>query len=245
MKNLIFALFTILLITGCNSVKITTLKEIQGTYKRHNSSQKIEFKSDGTFILYNALPYCGVFMEQSEIASQGKWALKSNDVLELISEDHYLKQNGYEYELKKENKLSQDSLYIKIKFPKYYNIPDAKMCFLFVNIEKEYFIETEKDTLIIPKANFLSSKKYNSINLNPIRIIFSIRPNIEWRATYRSRTWFNIFQEDIDTDQTNYLTITLPYFDVYFFDFETVKDLIYIKNDKSLYWRGSVWKKKE
>lgn len=244
MRKATLAIIAILVMTGCNTLKMATLKDLCGTYIRQGNSMKIELCSDGTFVLYNPsqsqFPYCGVIIEQSEIASKGKWKLKSSDVLELTSENYYLRQKGYEYELKKENKFSQDSLYIKIIFPDDYT-PDANNYFLFVKHGSEKSIETDKNFLVIPKSEYLYSKKSHSISIN--RIYFSIKANTYGHKVYRSRLLFNIFEEDIDTDETNYLTITLPYFDISFFEFEPLKDLIYIKNENKLYWRGDVWKK--
>ena len=242
MRKIIFAVIAILTIIGCNTTKIATLKELKGIYVRHGGSEKIEFKSDGTFILYNLLQDCSVFVEQCEIASKGKWNLKSNDVLELTSENYYLKQKGYDYELKKENKLSQDSLYIKIIFPENYE-PNVKMFFLFVNYESEKIIETENKILVIPKSEYLWSKSSHLTSIN--RIYFSIKAKVPKITMYRSRIFFDIFEEDIDTDETNYLTITLPYFDRCFLEFKPVKDLIYIKDDRHLFWKSDIWKRLE
>jgi hypothetical protein len=55
---------------------------------------------------------------------------------------------------------------------------------------------------------------------------------------------FEIFEEDIDTEKTNYLTITLPNFDLCFFEFEPYKqELLFIKNQKEIIWQGVSWVK--
>jgi hypothetical protein len=57
---------------------------------------------------------------------------------------------------------------------------------------------------------------------------------------------FKIFEEDIDTENTNYLTITLLNFDRCFFEFEPLdKELIYINNSSQLLWKGDTWKKQQ
>lgn len=196
--------------------------------------------TNGTYILKKAeIKFTPIF-EQCETASKGKWSVLSNDLLELTSEDKYLKQKGFDYDIKKENKFSQDSLYIKVNFPNDYE-PNAKMNFTFNNnVSKS--IETEKSLIVIPKSKHLWAKSSNSVNRN--HIDFSINANVSGIQLYKSRVLFKIFEEDIDTENTNYLTITLPNFDRCFFEFEPLnKELIYIKNSSQLVWKGDTWKK--
>lgn len=227
---------------SCNTTKVASLKSkyLQGLYTRQGSSEKIELKPDSTYILYNPLLTFTPVFEQCETASKGKWSVLSNDVLELTSEDKYLREKGFEYDLKKENKLSQDSLYIKVNFPNDYE-PNVKVNFTFNNnVSKS--IETEKTLIVIPKSKHLWAKSSNAVNRN--HIYFSINANVSGIHLYKSRVLFKIFEEDIDTENTNYLTITLLNFDRCFFEFEPLnKELIYIKNSSQLVWKGDTWKK--
>ena len=244
MKKTILAIIAILAITSCNSVRMATMKSLYGTYICQKNSKKIELYSDGTYTIFKPLysPPFDAYIEQCEIASNGKWNLKSGDVLELTSENYYLRQKGFDYEMKKENKFSQDSLYINIVFPDHYK-PYANMHFLFVNYDGEKSIETEKTSFVIPKSEYLWSKNTHLTSIN--RVYFSIKPKLPGTYMYKSRTLFDIFEEDIDTDETNYITISLPYFNICFFEFEPIKDIVYIKNDRKLYWKGNVWEKQQ
>jgi hypothetical protein len=199
----------------------------------------IILNADGTYILKKAEIKFTPSIEQCEIASKGKWSVLSNNILKITSEDKNFKQRGFNYEIKKENKLSQDSLYIKINLPiESVELPIKYEFYFNNNVSKS--IETLKTFIVIPKSKYLSAKKLNLTN----RIDFSINANVTGTYLYKSRILFNIFEEDIDTEKANYLTITLPYFDRCFLEFEPFNnDLIYIKNNKQLFWKGNIWKK--
>ena len=242
MRKLLLAIIAASSLLSCKTTKLvkTDSNYLQGQYKRQGSSEKIELKPDGTFTLYNSLQSFTPLFEQCDIASKGKCSVLSNDVLELISEDKFLKQKGFDYELKKENKLSQDSLYINVFFPNDYE-QNVKMNFIFNNIASKS-IETEKTIIVIPKSKHLWTKSSNSVNRNHIG--FFVNANVSGTNLYKSRILFKIFEEDIDTEKTNYLTITLPNFDRCFFEFEPInQELIYIKNENQLFWRGDIWNK--
>lgn len=200
----------------------------------------LELHKNGIYTLKKAEISFTPVIEQCDYASKGKWSVLSNDVLELTSEDEYLKQKGFEYVLKKENKLSQDSLYIKVNFPNDYE-PNVKVNFTFNhNVSKS--IDTEKTLIVIPKSKHLLAKSSNSVNRN--HIDFSINANVSGIHLYKSRVLFKIFEEDIDTENTNYLTVTLPNFDRCFFEFEPYnQELIYIKGKNQLLWQGEIWKR--
>jgi hypothetical protein len=243
MRKLLLLVVSALSLISCSTTKKVNLNQsIQGVFKCKESSERLEINSDGTYILRKAEIKFTPVIEQCEIASKGKWSILSNDVIELTSEDKYLKQKGFEYELKKENKFSQDSLYIKVNFSNDYE-PNVKMNFTFNNnVSKS--IERERTLIVIPKSKHLWAKSSNSVNRN--HIDFSINANVSGIHLYKSRIQFKVFEEDIDTEKTNYLTITLPNFDRCFFEFEPLdKDLIYIKNNNQLFWRGHIWESAE
>lgn len=86
------------------------------------------------------------------------------------------------------------------------------------------------------------SKTSNSVNVN--HIAFSLNANISGTALYKSRIMFDLLEEDIDTEKTYYLMITLPHFDLCFFEFELYnQELLFVKNPKELIWQGKNWKK--
>lgn len=242
MKKLLLAITAGSFMISCSTTKVVSLnsKQLQGVYFRQGSSEKIELKFDGTYILKKAEIKFTPVIEQCEIASKGKWTILSDDVLELTSEDVFLKQKGFDFELKKENKLSQDSLYIKVNLPNDYE-PNVRMTFTFnYNVNKS--IETEKAQIVIPKSKYLWTKSSNSVNRN--HIDFSINAYVTGVHLYKSRITFKIFEEDIDTEKTNYITISLPNFDRCFFEFEPLyKELLYIKNSRQLFWKGDCWEK--
>jgi hypothetical protein len=190
---------------------------------------------DGSYILNKAEITFTPVIEQCQIASKGKWTILSNDVIELTSEDKYLKQKGFEYELKKENKFSQDSLYIKVNFSNELDQLPIKLNFSFNNNNNK-LVETEARLVVIPKSKYLRTvSKENHIELY-----------LNGNLSCKSRSVFKILEEDIDTEKTNYLSITLPNFDRCFFEFEPLnKDLIYLKSKNQLFWQGDTWDKKE
>ena len=238
MKKLLLISIVISCLYGCSLTKQMKIeeKEILGTYIRNESTEKLELNHDGTFKLFKAeMNFTPVF-EQCDIASKGKWSIISNDVIELTSEDNYLKQKGFEYELKKENKFSQDSLYIKVNFPSDYH--PVKLNFYF-NHKNSKSIKTDQTYIVIPKSKHLWDRKISNNHIG-----FSLDASVSGTTLYRSRVLFSIFEENIDTEKYNYLTITLADFDRCFLEFEPLnKELIFIKNSNQLFWQGDTWKK--
>lgn len=216
-----------------------------GIYKQKGSSVKLELKSDNTYILYNPKGSGHFDIEQCDYSSKGRWKQMSSDVLEITSEDHYQKQEGFKYELKKESKLSPDSLYISINLPDsliyYRNGIPVNFSFTFNNnVSKD--TSSNKSSISLLKSKYLLPKTSNSINRN--HIAFSVNANVSGTTLYKGRIRFEIFEEDIDTEMANYLTINLPNFDLCFFEFEPYnQELILVKSREELIWQGKSWEK--
>src|SRR6218665_1011327 len=223
---------------GCKKQKIpqdNIWQNQQGIYKKKGSGRKLELKSDGTYILYNPPPPVGFcqLIEQCEYASKGKWGLLSNDVVEITSENYY-RQQGFKYELKKENKFSRDSLYIKFNLPEdfvLYRGGDAVTFQILIN--NQSIRRTNNALTIIPKFMHLRAETSDSVNRNNFDFYF-----------YKNGSAFQLFEESIDTKKSNYLTITLPNFDLCFFEFQSYKqELIFIKKKNKLIWQGESWER--
>lgn len=234
----------ILLCSGCFvTQKPINKEELPGSYVLKTDKlyqvftdmnyHSLVLNNDGTYILKKAEIKFTPVIEQCDIASKGKWSVLSNDVLELTSENNYLKQKGFEYEIKKENKFSQDSLYIQVNFSVDIDELPIKLNFGFNNNNSKS-IETEKTSITLSKTTYLRAIT------NRNHIAFYMTGN----KSCKQRTVFPIFEESIDTEKYNYLTITLPNFDRCFFEFEPYnQELIYIKGKNQLLWQGEIWKK--
>ncbi len=230
---------------GCKAQKIAQ-KNVsiihQGIYKQKGSSKKLELKPDGSYTLYNPAGDGHFEIKQCNYASKGKWKQMSSDVLEITSENYYQEQDGFKYELKKENKFSQDSLYIVVNLPDslvYYKrgVPvDFSFTFNY-NLSKS--ISTNKSLISLPKQKYLGLKP---IEIN--HIDFSLNANVSGTTLYKSRIMFKMFEEDINTEKYNCLTITLPNFNLCFFEFEPYnQELIFIEKENELIWQGKNWEK--
>ncbi|MBC7566903.1 MAG: hypothetical protein H7223_08035 [Pedobacter sp.] len=222
-----------------------TLNAPQGMYKVKGSSIHLELKADSTYMISNPKSSGHFELEQCSYSSKGRWKQIGNDVLEIVSENFYQKQDGFKYELKKQNKFSPDSLYIEVYLPEsliYYKNGTPVFFSYTFNDDVSKHISTNANLIRLPKQKYLWSKTSNSVNRN--HLTFSINANISGVTSYKSRIMFDILEEDIDTEKTNYLTITLPYFDLCFFEFELYNhDLLFIKNNKELLWQGESWEK--
>lgn len=238
----------LILSISCVSVKEQKLliEEITGTYilksdrlyqalsdKNYSS---LEVHKDGTYILNKAVISFTPLIEQCEYASKGKWSIIADNVLEITSEDYYTKQNGFEYEIKKENKFSQDSLYILVDFPTDFH--PVKLGFTF-NYNNSKSIATDNTYIVLPKSKYLWDRRATTNQFS-----LSLLADVSGTEVYKSRMFFRIFEESIDTEKYNYLTISLPNFDRCFFEFEPYhQELIYIKGKNQLLWQGEIWKK--
>lgn len=236
MRKLLFMIVAFQLI-GCTSTKGQKLKfqDISGIYERQESSEKLELKSDGTYILWNSEILFTPVIEQCDYSSKGKWSVITENVIEITSEDYYTKQKGFEYKIQKENKFSQDSLYIQVVFPT--DFPPVKLGFTF-NYNNSKSITTDKTYIVLPKSKYLWNRRTATNQIG-----FILNADVSGTERYNSRILFKIFDEYIDTEEFNFLTISLPNFDRCFFEFEPYyQELIYNKGKGQLFWQGNIWK---
>lgn len=242
MKNKIFFLIVVLSLISCHSYRVVNFEvkrnenNMVGTYRQEGSTKKIKLTADGFYKLYNPEGNGHYELEQCEYSSKGKWKQLSNDVLAIISENYYLKQEGFIYDLKQENELSNDSLYIEVKHKNSFH--PVKYNFTF-NYHTQKSVSSTKANFAIAKAKYLYAKP-NEINT----ISFFIDANISGTTIYKGRIMFEILEQDINTEKGNHLTITLPNFDLCFFEFEPYdQEMIFIKDEKVLVWQGNEWHK--
>ncbi len=243
----LFLLILILFFFNCSSIreKKTITNNIGGTYflqnnklfqgLSNNNYSKIIFNKDGTYDLFKSeMLFCPVF-EQCELASKGKWSLVTDNLIEITSENYYIKQKGFKYEISKENKFSQDSLYIQVVFGSDFHPVNLDFTFNY-NINKS--IKTNDTCIVLPKSKYLRQK--TPIN----QISFCLNSNISGVEVYNGRILFNIFEKEFNTEKYNFITISLPYFNRCFFEFQPYyKEFILIKNKNIVIWKGNIWKK--
>lgn len=238
MRKLLFILPLVFQLIGCATMKSQKIesRNVTGLYERQKSTERLELKTDGSYILMRPEVLFTPIIEQCTYASKGKWSLVADNVLEITSENYYLQQKGFEYELKKENKFSQDSLYVIVVFPTDFH--PVKLNLTFNNNNSKSII-TEKTSISLPKSKHLWDRK-TSTNL----VSFNVNADVSGTVLYKSRVLFRIFEEYIDTEKYNHLTITLPNFDQCFFEFEPYyQELIYIKGENQILWQGDIWRK--
>lgn len=211
-------------------------QNVTGIYERQKGAERLELKIDGTYILTRPEVIFTPIIEQCDYISKGKWELVAKNVLEITSENYHLLQKGFEYELKKENKFSQDSLYIIVVFPTSFHPVKLNLTFNYNNSKS---IITKKTSFSLPKSKHLWNRR-TSTNL----ISFDVEADVSGTVLYKSRVLFKIFEIYFDTEKYNHLTIILPYFDQCFFEFEPYyQELIFIKGENQILWQGDIWSK--
>lgn len=237
MKKALVILIVSFQLIGCSSAKgQKTNTQVSGVYEREESSEKLELKSDGTYTLWNPEITFTPVIEQCDYASKGKWTILADNVIEITSENYYTEQKGVGYDLKKENKLSQDSLYIQVVFLTDFHPVSLNFTFNYKNNKS---ITTDKTYIVLPKSEYLWNRR-TATN----QISFNLNADVSGTEIYKGRILFKIFEESIDTEKHNYLTITLLSFDRCFFEFEPFyQDLILIKNKNTIIWQGDTWSK--
>ncbi len=220
----------------CMPTKGQKAKEISGIYEQQESSEKLELKPDGAYTLINAEVLFTPVIEQCEYASKGKWSLMADNVLCITSENYYLEEKGYEYEMEKQHKFSSDSLYIRVVFPTDFH--PVKLNFSF-NHNNSKSITTDSTYIVLAKSNYLWNRRAGTNHIS-----FDMNAYVSGTTLYKSRIMFEIFNEYVDTEKYNFLTIYLPNFDRCFFEFEPYnQEFIYIKGNNQLLWKGEVWHK--
>lgn len=127
-------------------------------------------------------------------------------------------------------------MYIQVNFSTDF---DPVRLNLYFNNDNSKTVTTDKTYIVLPKSRHLWDRKINTNKIN-----FSLNA-VVWGVTlYKSRISFEIFEEYIDTEKYNYLTIMLPNFDRCFFAFEPYnQELIYRKRRNQLMWQGYIWEK--
>lgn len=240
MKNtlLISALLVTSIITKSQNKKLEGMYLLKTTSKYQVLSDKnyssLHFNKDGTFVLNRAVANFTPVVEQCSYASKGKWHSLGNEAIEITSENYYTKQKGYQYNIIKENNSVQDSLYIMINLPK--DLPSMKAIIIF-NYKKDNPIIATDFPIILSKSEYLWK---NNTPINNLQV--RLEPNISGEDFIKYRIGFDIVNENINTDKYNSLTINFPFFDQCFLYFEPYyKELIFIKNNKHLYWQGETW----
>ena len=238
MKKALVLLISVFQLIGCSSVKNQTINtnDVSGIYVRQERSMKLELKPDGTYIQWNPEITTTPVVEQCDYASKGKWSVVAENVIEITSEDYYEVQKGFEYEIKKEKRLSQDSLYIQVAFPTDFHPVNLNFTFNYRNSTSIITLNTD---IVLAKSEYLWNRE-TATN----QISFGVNANVSGREIYNSRILFKIFEDSFDTEKYNHITITLPNFDRCFFEFEPYyQELIYIKDKNQIQWHGDIWKK--
>jgi len=235
-KILILLIITVFI--GCKATKHAELDmfSASGLYENQETFEKLELDHDGHYILFNSPSNLG--MDQCEYLSKGKWSYIENKVIQLTSEDYYQQQNGYDYKLNKENKLSPDSLYIKVNFPTDYH--PVKLHFSF-NYDATKYVNTKETFVVLPKSKYLRTGKHASNQFG-----LSLEADLGGKKFHKSRASFEIFEdykESIDSEGYNFIDITLPNFDQCFIDFVSYNQDYLLVRDKKLQWQGADWKR--
>jgi hypothetical protein len=238
MKNPIVIIIVAFQFIGCFLVKGQKITpQLSGVYQRKDSSEKLELKTDGTYVLWNSEISFTPVIERCDYASKGKWSVLADNVIEITSEDYNIQQEGFRYNIKKQHKLSKDSLYLEVIFPTDFH--PVNLTFTF-NHKNNKSITTDKTYIALSKSDYLWNRRTstNQINVN-------LNANVSGTEIYKSRILFKIFYESIDNESYNYLTVTLPNFDRCFFEFEPYfQELIYIRGKNQIQWQGQIWKKR-
>ena len=129
MKSTGLIIIALLQLTSCISYSNSqrNMSNLSGLYTSNIGNERLDLDTDGYYILYNDTNIV-VNKECCDIKSKGKWTCIAPNVINLISENYYEKQKGFEYNLIKENRLSQDSLYFHVVFPDVFLKLEEKQC---------------------------------------------------------------------------------------------------------------------
>ncbi|WP_147473920.1 hypothetical protein [Chryseobacterium nematophagum] len=228
----------ILLLQFCVSgyLQSQTINDYSGVYKIKGSEQKLDLNPKGSYILYNPESFGHLATDFCEYASKGQWKKISSDVIDITSENYYLKQEGFKYDLKQESKLSKDSVYIDIILPKDFEEVATPEFDLLLNYKTSKRIRSASNRIKLSKKDYSLVGVKNQLTLN---LIF----NAKGERFFNNRLNYNILQDyNLDTNTYNYFIISLPNFNQCFYDFEPYyHSYIYVKDKNTLIWKGEEW----
>ncbi|MHA3046221.1 hypothetical protein JSO59_002455 [Riemerella anatipestifer] len=239
MRIIIKMIIITIIIQSCKSQKRNDFS-LSGVYVKKEQSDRIEIKEDGSYILYNSKNNRGLVLDECEVLSKGRWSRISTDIIDLTSENYYMKQNGFKYEIEKEKRGSTDSIYINIKLTKDFETSIPTPYFnILINYKTAKQIETNNTKIALSKKEYFLFGKKNQISLD---LVF----NTSGKILYYNRLRYSILEDYIlDVESYNYFTITLPYFDQCFYEFEPYyHSNIFIKDKNVLIWQGREWVKR-
>lgn len=141
-----------LIVLSCKSHKeISTIESLSGKYNKENSTCSLTLDSNGEYkincpILPQSKP---LVYGNCNTVSKGVWFAENNNTVKLISENYLKKQKGYEYVLRKEQKFSKDSIYIKVVIPdKDSDYFPMKFRYGFNNLRSNVFYYTQKKYIV-------------------------------------------------------------------------------------------------
>lgn len=235
--NYPLVIFLFIFISCQNSREIDRFESKAGVYKTNETSETIELFADSTYIIHNSGYFGHLAVDECDYLSKGKWKQVDKNVGLLISEDKYITENVYKYELKEDRKLSDDSVYFEIKFPTVFH--PVTLYFTFEPYGSTPITYTSRDTFIrLPKVKGHWKQPFKGP-----KIRFEIRPTLDGELNYIARTYFEIFTIDLKSSKTNYITINLPFFDKCFITFMPMEQFIYFSNPNEFQWYGETWEK--
>ena len=123
MKNILI-LFFVILLYGCtiSHKSIINNDNLSGVYSVKYFPVLLTIDSNGTYLITNSIDRMEYFYRDNlcDTISTGEWSFSAPNIIDILRDNYYKKQRGFEYNLLKENRLSQYSLYIHANFSRDY-----------------------------------------------------------------------------------------------------------------------------
>ena len=164
--------------------------------------------------------------------SKGTWAFFSESVLKLSNDKDF---QNVRFNISEENRLSGDSIYLKIDLPKDDAFFDGRFKYQITVMGKIDLLDSASPIIILPKKKiFENGNLYYHLGLT-IQDLSPLNCKLDGRCY--QRIYFNIFEDYKLNTKSNYFTIKLTDFnDCYVERADIDNQLVFTTNNK-IHWQ--------
>ncbi len=208
------------------------IKDPVGQYKSDNGVQFFIRKDSSFYMLKGHNKAFDAAIPGCDTISKGTWHFFSESVLKLSDDKAF---QNVRFNISEENRLSGDSIYLKIDLPKDDAFFDGRFKYQITVMGKIDFLDSTSPIIILPKKKiFENGNLYYHLGLT----IQDLSPlNCKLNGRCYQRIYFNIFEDYKLSTKSNYFTIKLTDFnDCYVERADVDNQLLFIANNK-IHWQ--------
>ena len=210
----------------------TNIKDPVGQYKSDNGVQFFIRKDSSFYMLKGHNKAFDAAIPGCDTISKGTWRFFSESVLKLSNDKAFQKVR---FNISEENRLSGDSIYLKIDLPKDDAFFDGRFKYQITVMGKIDFLDSTSPIIVLPKKKiFENGNLYYHLGLT----IQDLSPlNCKLNGRCYQRIYFNIFEDYKLNTKSNYFTIKLTDFNDCYVERADVDNQLLFIADNKMHWQ--------